>query len=126
MFKLYNKSPHGKKVGDCVVRAIAVALNKSWEDTYIELCLQGYLMLDMPSSNAVWNAYLKNIGYTRELVRDDCPECYTIGDFAEEHPTGIYIIGTGTHATVIANGDILDTWDCSEEEPVYYYYKEVE
>lgn len=124
MFKFYNNSPNGGKVGDCVIRAISTALGQSWEETYIELCLQGYLMSDLPSSNAVWNAYLKSKGYTRELVRNDCPDCYTIADFAEEYPNGTYIIGTGTHATVIIGGDIFDTWDCSAEQPIYFYYKQ--
>lgn len=124
MFRQYNNSPNGSRVGDCVIRAISTALEQSWEETYIELCLQGYLMNDLPSSNAVWNAYLKNKGYTREFVQNDCPDCYTIADFAEEYPTGIYIIGTGTHATTIINGDIYDTWDCSGEQPIYFYYKQ--
>lgn len=122
MFQKYNNSPNGSKVGDCVIRAISTALKQSWEETYIQLCLQGYLMADLPSSNAVWNAYLKNKGYTREFVRDDCPECYTISDFAAEHPQGTYIIGTGTHATVIIDGIIYDTWDCGGEQPMYFYY----
>ena len=36
------------------------------------------------SSNAVWNAYLKSKGFTREIVSNDCPECYTINDFCRE------------------------------------------
>lgn len=123
MYKYYNKSPSGNKVGDCVIRAISTVMGKSWQEVYIELCIQGYLMSDLPSSNAVWGAYLKNKGFTREFIREDCPECYTIADFAEEYPSGKYIVGTGTHATAVADGCILDTWDCSEEQPIYFYYK---
>lgn len=124
MFKYHNANPSGNKVGDCVIRAISTAMGKPWEEVYIELCLQGYLMGDLPSSNAVWGAYLKNKGYKREFVKNDCPDCYTVEDFASEFPNGAYIIGTGTHATVIQNGDILDIWDCSTEQPIYYYVKE--
>lgn len=126
MFTIFNKSPSGNKVGDCVVRAIATALKKSWEETYVELCLQGYLMKDMPNANAVWNAYLKEKGYARKFIGDDCPECYTVADFADEYPSGTYVIGTGTHATVIVDGCIFDTWDCSGEHPLYFYYKQEE
>lgn len=125
MYKYFNNNPNKIKVGDCVIRAISKALNQSWEETYIELCLQGYLMSDLPSSNAVWNAYLKNKGYTREFVSNDCPECYTICDFSEEYPNGNYIVGTGTHAVAIINGDIFDIWDCSNEQPIYFYHKGV-
>lgn len=126
MFRQYNNNPIGNKIGDCVVRAISAALDQSWEETYIELCLQGYLMSDLPSSNAVWNAYLKNKGFMREFVRNDCTECYTIDDFAKEYLKGTYIIGTGTHATAVIDGCIYDTWDCGSEQPIYFYYKQEE
>ncbi len=32
--------------------------------------------------------------------------------------------GTGIQATVIIDGDIYDTWDCSSEQPIYFYYKQ--
>ena len=61
MYSYFNPNPiKNKRVGDCVVRAISKALNQSWEETYIELCLLGYIMGDWGSSNAVWNAYLKS------------------------------------------------------------------
>lgn len=124
MYRKYNVNPTGSKIGDCVVRALSVVLNQSWEQTYIELCLQGYLMADMPSSNAVWSAYLKNKNYRRHFVEDECDKCYTVYDFAEENPEGSYIVGTGTHATAVINGDIIDTWDCGNEQPIYYFTKE--
>lgn len=123
MYKFLNNNPNNNKVGDCVIRAISTALCQPWEETYIELCLQGYLMCDLPSSNAVWNSYLKGKGYTREFIKNDCPECYTIADFVKEYPHGIYVIGTGTHAVAVIDGVILDNWDCSDEQPIYFYYK---
>lgn len=80
-------------------------------------------MSDLPSSNAVWNAYLRNKGYARKYIREDCPDCYNIADFATEYPNGVYIVGTGTHAVAVMYGDIYDIWDCSEEQPIYYYYR---
>lgn len=124
MYKYNNVNPNGNKVGDCVIRAISTVVGKSWQEVYIELCIQGYLMSDLPSSNAVWGAYLKNKGFAREFVRDDCPDCYTISDFAEEHPIGRYVVGTGTHATAVIDGQIFDGWDCRSEQPIYFYYKQ--
>lgn len=40
MFIEYNVNPY-KKVGDCVVRAIAMFLDQSWEETYWDLCDKG-------------------------------------------------------------------------------------
>lgn len=123
MYEYYNPNPSGKTVSDCVIRAISKALNQSWETTYIELALQGYLMSDLLNSNAVWSAYLKNKGFHRDMVSNDCPDCYTIEDFANEHSKGTYIIGTGTHAVAIVDGIIYDAWHSENEQPIYFYYK---
>ena len=80
-------------------------------------------MGDLLSSNAVWGAYLKSKGFTRDIVSNDCPECYTIEDFCNEHPKGTYIIGTGTHCVVAQDRCVFDTWDSSGETPIYYYHK---
>lgn len=123
MYSYYNANPYKIRVGDCVVRAISKALNQPWEDTYIDLTIQGYLMGDLLSSNAVWGAYLKSKGFTRDIISNDCPECYTIEDFCNEHPKGIYIIGTGTHAVCIIDGVLYDSWNSSDETPIYFYKK---
>ena len=41
-----NPNPKGKNIGDCVIRAIALATNQEWAKVYLDLCLQGYLMND--------------------------------------------------------------------------------
>ena len=55
-YEYYNPNPHAKSIGDCVVRAISKVLDKSWDETYIELCIQGYLMKDFGDSNQVWDS----------------------------------------------------------------------
>ena len=62
----YNPNPTGKNVGDCTVRAISKALGQSWEETYVGLVLQGFIMGDMPSANAVWGAYLRKNNFIRQ------------------------------------------------------------
>lgn len=120
-YKYCNLNPHGLRVGDCVVRALSCALGQPWETTYIGLSLQGYLMGDMPSANAVWDAYLKSKGFAREMIPSDCPDCYSIDDFADDHPSGVYVVGTGTHATAVIDSTVYDIWDCGQEKPLYYY-----
>lgn len=124
MWREFNNNPLGKSTGDCVVRAISKALGKSWQETYIDLCLQGYKMSEWGSSNPVWDAYLRKKGFRHFVIPNTCPDCYTIQDFANEHEKGIYIVATDTHAVAIINGVIFDTWDSSHEIPTYYYSKE--
>ena len=124
MFIFRNPNPCGSYVGDCVVRALSIALNKDWYEVYIELCLQGFSMCDMPSSNKVWGELLKSYGFHRYIIPDTCPKCYTIKDFAGEHFKGTYIVGTGTHVCVVEDGNLMDSWDSSDETPVFYWHKE--
>lgn len=123
-YSFYNPNPQGNRVGDCVIRAISKALNQTWEETYIELCLLGYIMGDWGSSNAVWNTYLKSKGFKRDVIPDEKSDFYTIQDFCKEHPQGIYVIGTGSHAVCVVDGTIFDTWMSGDETPIYYYKKE--
>ena len=74
-FSYYNPNPSGKSVGDCTVRAIAKALDRSWEETYTGLALKGFCLGDMPNADSVWGPYLRDHGWTRHLLSDDCPDC---------------------------------------------------
>jgi hypothetical protein len=121
MFKEYNANPYGKHVGDCTVRAISKIIGKNWHETYLDLCLMGLIMGDMPSSNAVTTAFLKKQGFKRRTIPDSCPDEYTIADFCADHPLGSYIIGTGTHLTAVIDGDLWDNWNSSNEYPVYFF-----
>ena len=121
-----NPNPLHKRTGDCVIRAICIAEDKEWDDVFMELMMKSYIMKEMPTQNNVWGSYLKDIGYKRYLVSDDCPECFTISDFAQENPKGTFILSTGTHATVVKDGQLMDTWDSSSEIPIYYFKKESE
>lgn len=124
MYSYFNPNPvKNKRVGDCVVRAISKALDMSWEDVYIELTIQGYIVGDLLSSNAVWGDYLKSKGFIRDIVPFECPGCYGLLEFANEHPKGTYVVGTGSHAICVQDGIIYDAWDSSNEVPIYYYKK---
>lgn len=124
MFIFYNSNPNGIFVGDCVIRAISKLTDKSWEDIYLALSIQGFIMKDMPSSNHVWGAYLKSMGYSQRLLPDNCPDCYTVVDFCNDFPVGKYMLATGSHVIAVENGSYYDSWDSGSETPVYYWKKE--
>ena len=108
----------------CAVRAVAAALGVSWEEAYAMIANNGFLMGDMPSSNTVWGAVLRQNGFRRHTLPNTCPDCYTLEQFAEDHPEGVYVVGTGNHVATIRDGIILDAWDSSNEMPVYYWQEE--
>ena len=125
-FITVNPNPLHKRTGDCVIRAICIAEDKDWDDVFTELMMKSYIMKEMPTQNNVWGSYLKDIGYTRHIIPDTCPDCYTIQDFAKDNPKGTFILATGTHATVVKDGQLMDSWDSLSEVRVLFFRKENE
>ena len=119
----YNANPAGNRNIDCTVRAISVALGQSWHQTYAELFVKGFIAKMMPETNVVWRNYLRRKGFGRATIPDTCPDCYTVGDFADEHPTGVYVLGTGDHAVAVVSGNVIDTFDSRGMPALYYYYR---
>lgn len=124
MWKMHNPNPNGKFVGDCTVRAITKATDKPWDEIYLGICIQGFLMCDMPSNNSVWGAYLKAKGFKRKLLRDECPDCYTVEDFCRDHPKGTFVVAVHNHVLTVIDGDYHDSWDSGQENPIYYFERE--
>ena len=121
MFTPYNPNPRGINTGDCVIRAICKAMDKTWEKVYIELTVKGLQEAMWGDINTVWEKYLKENGFVKELLPNTCPDCYTMADFADEHKTGTFIVATGTHVVAVKDGKYFDTWDSGYLIPSYYF-----
>ena len=125
MYSELNINPQKKQTGDCVIRAIGTATDTEWDDVFLDLMAKAFQMKEMPSQNNVWGAYLHDKGFTRHIIEDTCPDCYTVNDFTLDHPKGRYILGTGSHVIAVIDGNHYDVWDSGEEIPLYYFTKEV-
>lgn len=119
-----NPNPNGAYVEDCVIRAIAIATNRSWDETAIYLFLQAFIMKNMPSVNKVWGALLTSIGFRQHALPNTCPDCYTIRDFCIDNPDGIFILATGSHVVAVIDGDYYDAWDSGDELPTSVWRRE--
>ena len=122
-WKMYNPNPVSRNVGDCAVRAISVAIGVDWETAFAMIAKNAFQMGDMPSSNAVWGSVLRQNGFKRAIIPNNCPDCYTAEQFAEDHPKGTFVLGFGNHTCAVRDGIILDSWDSSKELPQYFWWK---
>lgn len=122
MWRFYNPNPCGKSIGDCAVRAISAAFKISWMESFEILVEKSREMCDLPSADSVWGSVLKSAGFKRKSISGQCPDCYTVEDFCEEHPKGIFVLAFGGHVATVRDGILMDSWNSSQESPIYYYY----
>lgn len=121
MWIFSNPNPLHKQVPDCVIRAVSIALNESWYKVYDELTDIGRADANMPSADSVWGHYLYSKGFEPFLLPSVCPKCTTIHEFTKMYPKGTYIIGTGTHAVAVIDGNYYDSWDSGMEIPSFFW-----
>ena len=123
MYRYFNPNPCGRAVGDCAVRALSAALGLDWEGAFDILTRFARNMCDMPSSDQVWGAVLRANGFYRSALPTSCPNCYTVEDFCHEHSSGIFVLGFGGHVATVIDGDLYDSWNSSNEIPIYFWYR---
>lgn len=131
--KKINVNPKGIKATDCVIRALAYAMDKSWDEVYKDLCDLGMKMKRMPNEQRVYEKYLEQQGWEKHRQpraydyldgNKDTMSKYTVNEFAEMMSgenrclgKGKIIITVANHMTCIEVNDkwqyeIVDTWDC--------------
>lgn len=111
MYIYYNANPYGRRVNDCTIRAISLATEKSWDDTYKELSafarLQGIMLDDV----SYIDSYLE---YNFDKIYESKNRNLTVGDFANKWYEGTFLITMRNHITCCINGIIYDTFDPSD------------
>lgn len=120
-YQYYNPNPSGRRVDDCVIRAVSKLFDISWEEAYDEVAREGAVMHNMPSANEVWGQYLREHGYSRYTLPNTCPHCTIISEFCNQHPYGRYALCTGTHVVAAIDGYYFDTGDSGDEVIAYFY-----
>lgn len=109
MFKYYNANPFGRLVNDCTVRAISLATERSWNETYKQLA-------DFARSEGITFSEIEFINdYLADQFPRFCPEerIYTLGDFLDLNLPGRWLITMSGHITCVIDGVCYDTFDPS-------------
>lgn len=124
MYKYFNNNPlHRRTVGDCSVRAVSKALNISWDDAHDLLADMSKQMGTIMNDNDVISAVLRMNGFYKENLPCTDRDCYTIKEFANDNPYGVYVVGTGSHVVTIINGNFYDSWNSGDESVIYFWIK---
>lgn len=118
VFHFYNANPKNNRTGDCVIRAMSLFLNKSWEEVFTELCEFALEQKLMPDDPKCYKKYLKHLGYDmNKQPRHSTGTKFTGKEFCENFAdyNKVYLTHIGGHHIVcIINNRINDIWDSSD------------
>lgn len=119
-----NPHPTGKKIGDCVVRAIAIAENKKWIDVYKALCEIGIEIFEMPNAKPTYELYLLRNGWNKQkMPKHQNGKRMKLAEFIDQNPSKLFIANVVSHVATVEKGELLDTWDCSRKCIGNYFTK---
>lgn len=110
MFQYYNANPYGRIVNDCSVRAISLATEKSWDETYI-------LLSDFARAEGITFSEIEFIDqYLADRYEHYCLErqANKLKDFTTLQLPGRWLITMAGHITCVIDGICYDTFDPSE------------
>jgi len=133
----------GEKVGDCVVRAIAVAANLDYKEVYDELWKRNKQYLKRNKENSVtralekrgcsprngnykeiYNKYITDLGFKWTATMGIGTGMVVHVKQGELPTEGNLILKLSRHLSSVINGELHDTYDCSREgtRGVYGYW----
>jgi len=124
VWELYEPNPVRTGAIDCSTRALAKALDISWERAYVMKSLNGFLMGNESVADEVWGSVLRQHGFRREIVPNTCPDCYTVEDFCNDHPEGVYVVKSEDHVATVKDGVLFDSWPSQGKTVIYFWTKE--
>ena len=124
----YNANSRDAHVGDCVKRAISLALDMSYEEVGHELRkIQKARGSDAWNRPSIYGTLIReHTGSSSVPIPKDVR--VDLATWTEQHPSGTYLVEVGNphknyvdHLVAVIDGDIYDSWD-STKDIVYRYY----
>ena len=127
------------KTGDCVTRAISIAMNREYEEVYAALS-EGSKNQRVTKHSPQKASARNGVSVKRKWFKDYMAAqgwayvpTMTIGSGcrvhlrADELPHGRLVVQVSKHYTCVIDGVLHDTWDCSREGTrcVYGYWENV-
>lgn len=110
MFRYLNLNPNGETTGDCVIRAMSLALGNDYYDTIDSLIKTShYFNCDMLVKDC-YGSMLDELGFKKYYGMGR-----TVKEVAEDFYDKKLLIRIESHLTASLYGDVFDTWNTSNE-----------
>lgn len=125
-FHFFNANPKGKNASDCVVRALCVALEQDYQTTARELLECGLEIGYACNEDKTINEYLARKGWIR-YKKPTMPnnKAMRVSGLVLRERKGTVVVKVGAHhISLIKDGVIWDTWDCSKKVAQQYWRKD--
>ena len=109
-FRYWNENPNGEKRNDCVTRAITFASGMEYPEVR-KMLYHSARLLKCPKLCPTCYSFA-----IQEVLGGVPTNCngMTVGEFADKHPKGTYLIRIEGHLTAVLNGNSFDTFDCRD------------
>lgn len=123
-YHFHNENPKGHRTGDCVIRAIARATGKSWEDTLTGLFEVALKVKTELACKPCYERYLTSLGWVKgkQPIQADGSK-YTVAEWCKAHRNETMIMSVANHLTCIIHGKCNDIWGCTGKTVLNYWTK---
>lgn len=114
-FKFHNANPKNRRSGDCVIRAIATATGKSWDEVLTDLCKIALKEKRIPNEVECYGKYLESLGWRKQKQPRKSDNCKFTGKEFVSAFKGVAVAHLGgNHIVCIKESKVWDTWDSTE------------
>ncbi len=122
--KVNSKRPKNKR--DCVIRSIALVLNKPYDDIYNLMAKEGRKS-SCGTDKFIWQTYLNQ---TKQFEKISFPAFIgksrmNLEEFSKNYNQGKYVVQMAGHLTTVIDGIVLDTFQPRQYGCVYAVWKKI-
>lgn len=111
-FRYYNINPNNEQRNDCVTRAISFATKLPYKEVRKKLYHTAKLL---ECEKLCPTCYSFAIQEVLGGIPQNC-EGMSVGEFADKHPKGTYLIRIKGHLTAVQDSVCYDLWNCLNRE----------
>lgn len=112
--------------GDCVVRSLCKALNKTWIEVFDLLVEKARDEQCMPNSKSAYDKVLNDYGFEYHGISNKKgSKRPTVKSFTADSQDFIAVMRTAHHIVTSVDGKYYDTWDSGDKSLYGYWIKKL-